>query len=77
MGDWSFLWNLIVEGPDVLKLFSHISVNTFARFDIGQGKHIICCNDNGKVIVEGILMRLDDQRFAVQSSPAFWAGYWN
>ena len=40
IGDWSFLWERRFRGPDVLKLFSDISVNSFARFDIGQSKHV-------------------------------------
>ena len=54
IGDWSFLPALKVEGPDALKLFSDFTVNTFERFDIGQAKHAIQCNQNGKVISEGI-----------------------
>ena len=40
-----------------------ISVNSFARFDIGQSKHVIHTNKNGKVIHEGILSRLDTEEF--------------
>jgi len=75
VGDWSFLANLEVEGPDALKMFSDISVNSFAKFDIGQAKHVIQCNENGKVISEGILLRLASDRFFIQSVPAFYAAY--
>ncbi len=40
IGDSSFLPNLVVTGPDALKLFSDTSVNSFAAFGIGQGKHV-------------------------------------
>jgi glycine cleavage system aminomethyltransferase T len=53
IGDWSFLgnyFNLLFEGPEALKLVSDISVNSFANFEIEQGKHIIQCNDDGKII---------------------------
>jgi vanillate/3-O-methylgallate O-demethylase len=50
IGDWSFLWERWFEGPDALKLFSDISINSFAKFDIGQSKHVIHCDDDGKVI---------------------------
>ena len=78
IGDWSFLghkFNLLLEGPEALKLVSDISVNSFARFDIGQGKHIIQCNNDGKVISEGILMRLEEEKFVAQSSPAMYISY--
>jgi vanillate/3-O-methylgallate O-demethylase len=45
IGDWSFLWERRFKGPDVLKLFSDVSVNSFAKSAIGQAKHVIHCND--------------------------------
>src|SRR5918993_2133220 len=63
IGDWSFLWERRFKGPDALKLFSDISVNSFAKFDIGQSKHVIHTNKDGKVIHEGILSRLDNDEF--------------
>ena len=53
----------------------HISVNSFARFDIGQSKHVIHTNKNGKVIHEGILSRLDTEKFLLFGRGCFWADY--
>ena len=75
IGDWSFLWERRFRGPDVLKLFSDISVNSFARFDIGQSKHVIHTNKNGKVIHEGILSRLGTEKFLLFGRGCFWADY--
>lgn len=75
IGDWSFLAELLVKGPDALKLFSYLSVNSFAKFDIGQAKHIIQCSEAGKVIAEGILMRLGEEEFRCYSIPAHWTAY--
>ena len=75
IGDWSFLPALKVEGPDALKLFSDFTVNTFERFDIGQAKHAIQCNQDGKVISEGILLRLAEAEFCIESLPALYFGY--
>jgi vanillate/3-O-methylgallate O-demethylase len=75
IGDWSFLWERRFKGPDALKLFSDISVNSFAKFDIGQSKHVIHCDDNGKVIHEGILSRLSDDEFMLFGRGCFWADY--
>ena len=63
IGDWSFLWERRIKGPDALKLLSDISVNSFAKFDIGQAKHVIHCDKSGKVIHEGILSRVADEEF--------------
>src|ERR1700748_1945899 len=58
IGDWSFLWERRFKGPDVLKLFSDFTVNSFAKFDVLQSKHVTHCTAAGKVIAEGILTRL-------------------
>jgi vanillate/3-O-methylgallate O-demethylase len=75
IGDWSFLWERRFRGPDVLRLFSDISVNSFAKFEIGQSKHVIHCNRDGKVIHEGILSRLDHEEFMLFGRGTFWADY--
>lgn len=75
IGDWSFLWERRFRGPDVLRLFSDISVNSFANFAVGQSKHVIHCNNDGKVIHEGILSRLDHDEFMLFGRGTFWADY--
>ena len=42
-------------------------MNGFSRFAIGQAKHIICCSQQGKVIGEGILVRLAEETFEFQA----------
>jgi glycine cleavage system aminomethyltransferase T len=75
IGDWSFLWQRWFRGSDVLKLFSDISVNSFAKFEIGQSKHVIHCNKDGKVIHEGILSRFGEEEFLLFGRGCFWADY--
>lgn len=75
LGDWSFLWERRFWGPDALKLFSDISVNSFSRFAVGQSKHVVHCNEDGKVIHEGILSRLGDEEFMLFGRGCFWADY--
>jgi vanillate/3-O-methylgallate O-demethylase len=75
IGDWSFLWERRFKGPDAVKLFSDISVNSFTKFDIGQSKHVIHTNKDGKVIHEGILSRLDSEEFMLFGRGCFWADY--
>ncbi len=75
IGDWSFLWERRFQGPDVLKLFSDISVNSFAKFAIGQAKHVIHCTEAGKVIHEGILNRLGEDEYMLFGRGGFWVDY--
>jgi vanillate/3-O-methylgallate O-demethylase len=75
IGDWSFLWERRFRGPDVLKLFSDVSVNSFAKFAVGQAKHVIHCNEDGKVIHEGILSRLGDDEYMLFGRGGFWVDY--
>ena len=75
IGDWSFLWQRRYKGRDVLRLFSDFSVNSFARFDIGQSKHVIHTTRHGKVIAEGILTRLAEDEVRLFGRGTFWIDY--
>src|SRR5215468_11317998 len=75
IGDWSFLWERRFKGRDVLKLFLDVSVNSFAKFAVGQAKHVIHCNEAGKVIHEGILSRLGEDEFMLFGRGGFWVDY--
>jgi vanillate/3-O-methylgallate O-demethylase len=75
IGDWSFLWERRFRGRDVLRLFSDVSVNSFVKFAVGQSKHVIHCNEAGKIIHEGILSRLGDDEFMLFGRGGFWVDY--
>ncbi len=75
IGDWSFLWQRRYKGPDVLKLFSDFSVNSFAKFEIAQSKHVTHTNRQGKVIAEGILTRLAEDEVRLFGRGTFWIDY--
>lgn len=65
----------MVKGPDAIRFFQDISVNSYANFDIGRAKHCIQCAPDGKIMCEGILMRLDHDEVKFTSGPMFWAEY--
>jgi len=75
IGDWSFLWERRFRGPDVLKLFSDVSVNNFDQFALNQSKHVIHTNEDGMVISEGILTRLGEEEFMLFGRGGFWVDY--
>ena len=69
--------DLYVEGPDALKVFSDLGVNTFKNFQVDQAKQFVACNHNGFVIGDAILFYLDENRFNLVGRPpaANWVQY--
>ncbi len=54
--------NLYVEGPDALKLISHLATNSFAKFPVDRAKQFAPCSYDGYVIGDGILFHLEENR---------------
>jgi glycine cleavage system aminomethyltransferase T len=54
---------LMVEGPDALKLLSSLGVNSFANFAPGKAKQFVPVTPDGYVIGDVILFGLDDERY--------------
>ena len=52
--------NLYVEGPDALKLLSHLGTNSFAKFPVNRAKQFAPCSYDGYVIGDGILFHLEE-----------------
>jgi glycine cleavage system aminomethyltransferase T len=76
IGDWSSLLKVRVKGPDALRFFSEISINSMAVFPVGRAKHAVFTNDDGKVMGEGILMRwAEDELFFTSGPGTLWAMY--
>src|SRR5436305_600092 len=61
----------LVEGPDALKLFSHLATNSFAKFPVDRAKQFAPCTPYGHVIGDGILFHLEqNQLLYVGRAPA-------
>jgi vanillate/3-O-methylgallate O-demethylase len=61
--------DLYVEGPDALKLFSDLAVNSFKNFKVNQAKQFVASNHDGYVIGDAILFYLDENRFNLVGRP--------
>jgi vanillate/3-O-methylgallate O-demethylase len=61
--------DLYVEGPDALKLFSDLGINTFKNFKLNQAKQFVACNPDGYVIGDAILFPLGENRFNLVGRP--------
>lgn len=71
----SYMLYLHVVGPDALDLFADTSINSFVDFSIGTAKHAVQCNEEGKVISEGLVLRLGADEFVTQGFPAAYLGH--
>ena len=69
--------DLYVEGPDALRVFSDLGVNTFRTFKVDQAKQFVACNSDGYVIGDAILFRLSENQFNLVGRPpaANWVQY--
>ena len=61
--------DLYVEGPDALKLFSDLGVNSFKTFKVNQAKQFVACNHTGHVIGDAILFYLAENKFNLVGRP--------
>ncbi|HLY54176.1 MAG TPA: hypothetical protein VKS60_01385 [Stellaceae bacterium] len=55
--------DLAVEGPDALKLLSHLGVNSFTGFQVDRAKQFVPCSPDGYVIGDVILFHLAENSF--------------
>ena len=63
-----------VEGPDALKLLSHLAINSFAKFPVNRAKQFVPCSYSGHVIGDGILFHLEENKlvFVGRAPTASW-----
>jgi len=69
--------DLSVKGPDVIKLFADLGVNTFDSFAVGKAKQFVACNHDGYVIGDAILFFLDENSVRLVGRPSAhnWVQY--
>lgn len=52
-----------VHGADYLKMLEFVTVNTFRTFPVGKARHTIFCDDGGKILTDGIVIRTGEEDF--------------
>ena len=52
-----------VHGSDYLKMLELSTVNTFRTFPVGKARHAIFCDEGGKILTDGIVIRTGDEDF--------------
>lgn len=58
-----------IEGKDYLNLLEEVSISTFRKFPVGKARHTILCNDKGKVVLDGIVVRRSEDKFISMCLP--------
>src|SRR4029434_5097006 len=61
--------DLYVEGPDAVKVFSDLGINSFKNFKVNQAKQFVACNPDGYVIGDAILFYLDENKLNLVGRP--------
>ena len=69
--------DLYVEGPDALKVFADLGVNSFQTFKVNQAKQFVACTHDGYTIGDAILFYLAENKFNLVGRPpaANWVQY--
>ena len=62
--------DLFIEGPDAKRLLSDYSANNYESFEIGQAKQFVPVTEDGKIVTDGILMRIGVEKFSLTGVPA-------
>lgn len=75
IGDWSSLVKFHLKGPDTIKFYTDVCANNISNWAVGQAKHGIMCNEDGKVAGEGVVMRLGEDEIISMGSIGYWSEY--
>lgn len=69
--------DVTVHGPDKLKVFSDLGVNSLANFVVGKAKQFVATNEDGLVIGDAILEYIDQDsiRLIGMPAPANWVQF--
>ena len=69
--------DMLINGPDALKLLSATGINSFANFPVNKAKQFVGCNYDGYVIGDAILFHLAQNNLLLVGRPSIhnWVQY--
>ncbi|MFQ5943324.1 MAG: aminomethyltransferase family protein [Anaerolineales bacterium] len=72
--DASPLYKYLIHGPDAMRLMNRIVTQDVSRCVVGRAMYTPWCDDEGKIIDDGILVRLEEQVFRLTAADPtlFW-----
>ena len=62
--------DLFIEGPDATRLLMDYCANDFSNFSLGQAKQIVPVTAEGHLVIDGILMREEENKYVLSGVPA-------
>lgn len=65
---------IVYRGPDAIRFWEGISVNSYVKFPVGGAKHAVMCNDQGLITGHGVLRRNGPEEVQLFVS-GMWAAY--
>ncbi len=66
--DASTLGKIIVKGPDAAKFLDMLYTNMMSSLKPGKCRYGLMCNENGFLMDDGVVARLDDETFLVHTT---------
>jgi vanillate/3-O-methylgallate O-demethylase len=75
IGDWSSIDKVVIRGPQALEFLSWVGINALANFEMGQIKHHVHVDEQGKVAAEGVLFRTGTEEFVFTGGNGDWMLY--
>jgi vanillate/3-O-methylgallate O-demethylase len=73
IGDWSWLNKTLVRGRDAAQLMNYATVKDLSKQQVGQVVYTPMVNEDGKVAIEGLTLKLaDDEYLFTQSAGLKW-----
>jgi vanillate/3-O-methylgallate O-demethylase len=68
---------VFVSGRDALKFLSHLACNNLQNSKPNRGHQIVCCNEDGYMVGDGILFHLNENEFSIYGPPyvPHWVEY--
>lgn len=66
--DVSPLYKYDVRGPDAAALLSRVTVRDIRELKVGRVTYLCWCDDDGKIVDDGTVSRLDDQHYRLTAA---------
>lgn len=71
VGDWSWLNKTLVSGRDAFRLMNYATVKDLSKQTVGQVVYTPMVDDKGKVAIEGLTLKLAEDKFLFTQSAGF------